>query len=66
MNLTINGERKELQGPSTLIQVLSALGLATVGVAISVNGEVVPRSEQETKKIQSGDVIEVVRAVGGG
>jgi sulfur carrier protein len=39
---------------------------AAPGVAVAVNGEVVPRPRWPERKIQHGDVIEIVRAVQGG
>jgi sulfur carrier protein len=36
------------------------------GIAIAVNGEVVPRRQWETYPLQANDVVEVVHAVAGG
>ena len=36
------------------------------GIAVAVNGEVVPRNTWAQKEVQDGDDIEIVRAVQGG
>ncbi len=35
-------------------------------VAVAINGDVVPRSSFDERKIQTGDRVEVIHAVGGG
>jgi thiamine biosynthesis protein ThiS len=64
--LTVNGERRELEGPTKLIAFLESLGVDPRYVAVARNGDVLPREEWPGTTIQDGDVLEVVRMVGGG
>jgi sulfur carrier protein len=65
MNLHVNGEPLRFEG-ATLGELLLQLHAPPDGVAVAVNGEVVPRSERETRALRDGDRVEVIRAVGGG
>jgi thiamine biosynthesis protein ThiS len=64
--LTVNGERRELEGPIKLIAFLESLAVDPRYVAVARNGDVVPREEWPNVTLQDGDVLEVVRMVGGG
>jgi thiamine biosynthesis protein ThiS len=64
--LTVNGERRELDGPLGLIAFLESLGIDPRYVAVARNGDVLPREEWPEITLQDGDVLEVVRMVGGG
>jgi sulfur carrier protein len=49
-------------------QLLKLLGHAAgnKGIAVAVNGEVVPRSEWDGHRLHAGDEVEIVGAVQGG
>jgi len=64
--LTVNGERRELQGPIGLTAFLESLGVDPRYVAVARNGDVLPREQWPKTTLQDGDVLEVVRMVGGG
>jgi thiamine biosynthesis protein ThiS len=64
--LTVNGERRDLDGPIKLIAFLESLGVDPRYVAVARNGDVLPREEWPQTTLQDGDVLEVVRMVGGG
>jgi len=64
--LTVNGERRELDGPIGLIAFLESLAIDPRYVAVARNGDVLPREEWPQTTLQDGDVLEVVRMVGGG
>jgi thiamine biosynthesis protein ThiS len=64
--LTVNGERRELEGPIGLIAFLESLAIDPRYVAVARNGDVLPREEWPETTLQDGDVLEVVRMVGGG
>ena len=64
--LTVNGKRRELEGETDLVGVLSALEVDARGVAVARNGEVVPRDRYAEVRLRDGDVLEIVRMVGGG
>jgi sulfur carrier protein len=68
MNVTLNGERVELDERATAADAVAAAGVALPGrgVAVAVEGEVVPRAEWEQRGLREGEVVEVVHAVQGG
>jgi sulfur carrier protein len=64
--LTVNGEPREIAGPATVAGLVDHLGCGRRGVAVAVNGTVVPRSTWERTELQRGDTVEVLHAVQGG
>jgi sulfur carrier protein len=66
MEILLNGESTTIPEQITAFQLLEIAGLAGKRVAMEVNCEIVPRSTYETYSIQSGDKVEIVRAIGGG
>ncbi|MBM2619195.1 sulfur carrier protein ThiS [Actinoplanes sp. LDG1-06] len=65
MRLTVNGKPFEGDTPSVLALVES-ITEARRGVAVAVNGEVVPRSTWNVTKLGDGDSVEVLTAAQGG
>jgi len=68
MTIELNGEPTELDDGAS---VASAVELAGVeherrGIAVAVDGEVVPRAEWDATRLRDGQAVEVVRAIGGG
>lgn len=66
MEVSINGERRSLEAPLTVAQLLERQGLAGKRVAVERNGEIVPRSRHADTPLCAGDTLEIVVAVGGG
>jgi sulfur carrier protein len=67
MKLSLNGEERRLSAGASIPDVLGILGFeAARGVAVAVNGEVIPRSEWEGFALSDGMRVEVLRAVQGG
>jgi sulfur carrier protein len=66
--LTINGEPAELAEGATVAAAVAEAGVRDGGrgVAVAVNGEVVPRGEWERTAVGEGVRVEVLRAVQGG
>ena len=64
--VTVNGKPRELDAPMAVPALLETLDISARRVAVAVNGEVVPRSEWPRATVGDGDVVEIVRAVGGG
>jgi sulfur carrier protein len=58
----INGEPAEVADGAGIVDLLNE----RTGSAIAVNGEVVPRAEHATTRLEDGDVVEIVTAVQGG
>lgn len=66
MQITFNGEPRELPEGLTIEGFLRELQLPVRGVAVEVNLEVVPRQRHGDTVLRDGDRIEVVTLVGGG
>ncbi len=66
MDITLNGEPRQLAAPTTISSLLEAEGLAGRRVAVEVNGTIVPRGQHEAHALADGDQVEIVHALGGG
>lgn len=66
MKITLNGEPRELDAGKTLADLLDAAGLREKRVAVEVNRQIVPRSRHGEHRLDEGDRIEIVHAIGGG
>jgi sulfur carrier protein len=64
----INGERRELAAGATLAQAVREAGAPAGGrgVAVAVDGEVVPRGHWAATQLREGQRVEVLHAVQGG
>jgi thiazole synthase len=66
VQVTINGERRDVPGPLTIAELLQHLGIKPEHVAVEVNKDLVTRSRQAETAIAPDDVLEIVTLVGGG
>ncbi len=66
MTIHLNGQEHTLAADQTLGQLMDALHLPADGVAVAINGEVIPRSARQSCVLKSGDRVEIIQAVGGG
>ncbi|RMG31797.1 MAG: sulfur carrier protein ThiS [Gammaproteobacteria bacterium] len=66
MQVTVNGETREIEETLTAEQLIERLGLAGRRLAMEVNGEILPRSRYAEHRFRPGDRIEIVQAIGGG
>jgi sulfur carrier protein len=64
--VTLNGEPRELPTGATVESAVRDLGAGGRGVAVALDGEVVPRAEWATTEVREGQQVEVLRAVQGG
>jgi sulfur carrier protein len=62
----INGENRELAEGAAVADALAALGLPRTGVAVAVDGEVVPKARWAATPLTDGARVEVLTAVQGG
>ena len=65
MKLTINGEPREVAA-GTVWTILEELGLHPQGTIVERNREIVDRDADRETYLSEGDVLELVRLVGGG
>lgn len=63
MQIIVNGTAREVVASMTVAALVPGEGR---GVAVAVNGEVVPRTLLAQHRLTEGDVVEVVTAVQGG
>jgi len=63
----VNGEPHERDG-ATIVELLADLGVEARarGVAVAVDGEVVPRAEWDDRRINEGERVEALSAMQGG
>ncbi len=66
MQVTINGEGRDLPAPLSVDQLLKDLGLDPQKIAVERNLEIVPRSLYPETTVVAGDRLEIVKFVGGG
>jgi sulfur carrier protein len=68
VNVVINGVSTEMDGSSTVVDAMTAVGHegAGFGIAIALNGEVVVRSSWASTGLSDGDHLEILVAAQGG
>jgi sulfur carrier protein len=68
LTIRLNGETHAVpSGIATVADLLAAQGIRKrLGVAVAVNGRVVPASEWDRHALASGDDVEIVKPIGGG
>ena len=67
MEISINGKFRQFDNENmTIAALVVTLNLTGKRMAIEKNGEIVPRSQLSQTKLQDGDKLEIVGAVGGG
>jgi sulfur carrier protein len=66
MQIQVNGQMREVATGCSIIVLLQTVGVDGDGVAVALNGSVLGRGEWTSSVLVAGDVLEIVRAVGGG
>ncbi|GAA2699070.1 sulfur carrier protein ThiS [Micromonospora olivasterospora] len=66
MQLIVNGTGRDLPGGTTLAEVVRTVTDQERGLAVAVNGEVVPRGGWSVTVLRDGDRVEVLSAAQGG
>ena len=66
MQVTLNGEPRELPDNLTLQDLLQRLQLDAGRVAVEHNREIIKRELWGSVRVQAGDQLEIVHLVGGG
>ena len=65
MKLKVNGAYREVSA-TTVFDLLTELGLHPQGTIVERNREIVDREAYRETRLAEGDVLELVRLVGGG
>jgi thiamine biosynthesis protein ThiS len=66
MTVTVNGQRRDLSGPTTVADLLRQLEISQRGVAVEINQNIVPRARLTEHVLTDGDKLEIVTLAGGG
>lgn len=66
MRVQINGAHREFRTAETLADVLAAYGAPDQGIAVALDGEVVPRTAWGETLVTDGARVDVLTAVQGG
>jgi sulfur carrier protein len=66
IQVQVNGVPRTAARGSTIATLVAEVGAHPEGVAVAVNGAVVPRAQHARTALKDGDRVEIIRAVGGG
>lgn len=66
MEIIVNGAPRQVPNETDVRQLLEILDLTDRRLALEINQEIVPRSLFATQRLQPGDRVEIVQAIGGG
>lgn len=66
MRIMLNGTWVHRSAVCSAWEIVASMGLEKSKFAVEINGEIVPRSQLQQHRLQEGDVLEIVHAVGGG
>tara|TARA_B100000586_G_C19991723_1_gene376570 strand:+ start:80 stop:280 length:201 start_codon:yes stop_codon:yes gene_type:complete len=66
MFLMVNGEPVEINDDAKMSDLLDVLEIPKTKVAVELNGVVIPNSELLDQALKDQDILEIVRAIGGG
>ena len=66
MKITVNGRPREVEAPLAVGALVDHEVTDRRGVAVAVDGDVVPRTEWDDRMLTEGTAVEIVGAVQGG
>ena len=66
LNLVVNGKPRELEESLDLVSFLLSYGVNLQHVAVGYNGTVLEKEKFSETVLKEGDVLEIVKPVGGG
>lgn len=66
MDIKLNGQDRRIDAGMSVADLLVVELLGERRVAVEVNGQIVPRSRHGDCRLQPGDRVEIVHALGGG
>ncbi len=64
--IVLNGKDYRLDEPTSIADLLNVLKLSAPGLAIALNDEIIPRENHRARRVQEGDRVEIIKAIGGG
>ncbi len=66
MNITVNGEKKNIPDNMTVRGLLEQMGIQHQRVAVELNETIVKKDQYDSTAVMEGDSLEVVSFMGGG
>lgn len=66
IEISLNGQRQEVEASAPLLQVLEGLGYRCEKIAVAINSEFVPRANYAKTFLHGDDAVDVVLPVQGG
>lgn len=66
MELTINGEKRNIDGAGTVSGLLDELGISAETVVVERNMNILRREDLGKEVLEDGDAIEIIQMVDGG
>jgi sulfur carrier protein len=66
MQVTVNGQPRDIPDGLTVSALVQYLGLTQGPVAVEINRAIIPRASHAEKRVEANDVVEIVHFVGGG
>ncbi len=66
MNITLNGEPRDVQPDTSVRSLIESLSLKPELTAVQLNETIVHRDDVGATMLSDGDVVELIRVVGGG
>jgi sulfur carrier protein len=66
ITLRTNGKQVRLQEATSLLDYIRTLGVEPRAIAVELNGTILDRERYGDHMLADGDVLEIVRMVGGG
>ena len=66
ISVTVNGQPRSVAEVATVAQLLEELHVDSRQVVVEVNLQIIKRDRRDATVLQPGDIVEIVRFVGGG
>jgi len=66
MNIILNNESDKVHDGMTIKELLDDKKIHTKFIAIEINKKIIPKSSYYKHKLNEGDKIEIITAIGGG
>jgi sulfur carrier protein len=68
VKVTVNGEQMEIAGETSVLDLVKRVEPERWerGIAVALNGEVLPKAAWDTTVLSDSDRVEVLAAIGGG
>jgi len=66
MEIVVNGQPREIAAATSIAALLLELETPLRGVAVELNGDIVPKAQHAERVLSGGDRLEIVSLVGGG